>query len=322
MLGYAARRVPSALLVLALASVAVFVALRLVPGDPAVLLAGPDGTPDQVAAVRHELELDAPLPVQYADWLRGLVTLRPGYDYARHGPVAEIIARGLGSTLELTAAALLLTLVLGFLLGCLGAAVEHPAARWLLALIRTIGLSVPSYAAGVVLVMVFAVWLRVLPPGGHVPVLSDPELGLQYLVMPALCLSLHSAVVVARFLEASLRRALEEEYARAAVARGVPATRIVLRHALPNALPPVVAVTGLHAGHLLGGAVVVEALFAWPGLGQLAVHSIQVRDYRMTQDLVLLGVAAFTAIQVLTDLCCASLDPRVRLVAPGGRGRG
>jgi peptide/nickel transport system permease protein len=312
-LAHALRRLPSALLLLALASIVVFGALRLVPGDPAVLLAGPDATPDQMAALRHQLGLDSPLPVQYWDWLRGLVTARPGYDLVRHAPVADLIGRGTGNTLELTTAALLLTLVLGLPLGCLGAVVDRPVLRWMLTAITTIGVSVPSYVAGVVMVLVLAIWLRLLPPGGHVSLLDDPEIGVQYLVMPALCLSLHSAVVIARFLEQSLRRAMSEDYVRTAVAKGVPPVRILLRHALPNALPPVIAIAGVHAGHLLGGAVVVEALFAWPGLGQLAVHSIQVRDYGITQDLVLLGVALFTAIQVLTDLCCAALDPRLRL---------
>jgi peptide/nickel transport system permease protein len=313
MLAYALRRLPSALLLLMLASIVVFGALRLVPGDPAVLLAGPDATPDQMGAVRHQLGLDSPLPVQYWDWLRGLVTAQPGYDLVRHAPVADLIGRGAGNTLELTTAALLLTLVLGLPLGCLGAVADRPALRWMLTAITTVGVSVPSYVVGVVMVLVLAVWLRVLPPGGHVSLLDDPEIGVQYLVMPALCLSLHSAVVIARFLEQSLRRALSEDYVRTAVAKGVPPVRILLRHALPNALPPVIAIAGVHAGHLLGGAVVVEALFAWPGLGELAVHSIQVRDYGLTQDLVLLGVALFTAIQVLTDLCAAAFDPRLRL---------
>ncbi|MFD8976291.1 ABC transporter permease, partial [Streptomyces sp. NPDC059593] len=158
----------------------------------------------------------------------------------------------------------------------------------------------------------FAVLLGVLPPGGRVPLLTAPDLGVQYLLLPALCLALPSAAVLGRYLEDSIGRALAEDYVRTATAAGIAPRRLLWRHALPNALPPVVTLLGMQTGHLLGGAVLVEAIFAWPGLGQLAEQALVRRDYPVVQDLLLLLVTVFVLVQLLTDLVHAWLDPRIR----------
>ncbi|MCK8677657.1 ABC transporter permease [Streptomyces lichenis] len=306
------RRLPSAALVLLLASFLVFAVLRLVPGDPATTLAGPDASEATVAAIRDRLGLDEPLPVQYAAWIGALVTGDLGPSYVIGGEVADLIGDGLGATVELTLGALLFALLLGGVLGILGATARR---GWTRAAVRAVtagALAVPPFVTGVLLVLLFSVTLGVLPPGGRVPLLTAPDLGVQYLLLPALCLALPSAAVLGRYLQEGLRQALAEDYVLTATAAGIAPRRLLWRHALPNALPPVVTLVGIQTGHLLGGAVLVEAIFAWPGLGQLAEQALNRRDYPVVQDLLLLLVAVFVVVQLLTDLAYAWLDPRIR----------
>ncbi|MFD0352580.1 ABC transporter permease [Streptomyces sp. NPDC127110] len=312
MRSYLLKRVPSALLVLALASFVIFVILRLIPGDPATTLAGPDAGPAAVEAIRGRLGLDRPLLSQYVTWLGDLVHGDLGPSYAIGGEVSELIGQGLGRTVELTIGALVLVVVLGLALGLLGATGRGRGVRAAAQAVTTASLAVPPFVSGIVLVLVFAVGLRLLPAGGYRSVLDAPDIGLQYLLLPALCLALPSAAVLGRYLKDGLERALAEDYVRTATALGVSRRRIVWRHALPNALPPVVTVLGMQVGQLLSGAVLVEAVFAWPGLGMLAEQGVIRRDYPVVQALLLLLVAVFVAVQLLTDLVYAWLDPRIR----------
>ncbi|MGW8764938.1 ABC transporter permease [Streptomyces sp. NPDC055815] len=312
MRGYLLRRLPSALLVLLVASVLAFAVLRLVPGDPAAVLAGPDASPEAEAAIRARLGLDAPLPTQYASWLGDLLTGDLGPSYAIGGQTADLIGDGLGATAELTLGALLFVVVLGAAFGILGATSRN---RWVLGTVRILttgALAVPPFVTGVLLVLLFSVLLGLLPPGGRVPLLTAPDLGVQYLLLPSLCLALPSAAVLGRYLKDGIERALAEDYVRTATAAGIAPRRLLWRHALPNALPPVVTLLGMQTGNLLGGAVLVEAIFAWPGLGQLAHQALIRRDYPVVQDLLLLLVTVFVLVQLLTDLVHAWLDPRIR----------
>ncbi|MDT0345927.1 ABC transporter permease [Streptomyces litchfieldiae] len=312
MSAYLLRRVPSALLVLLLASFVIFLILRLIPGDPATTLAGPDAPPGTVEAIRAQLGLDQPVLTQYLDWLGSLLTGDLGPSYTIGGDVAELIGNGFGATVELAVGALLLVVALGLALGILGATARSRPVRAAVRILTTTALSVPPFVTGVVLVLTFAVALRWLPAGGHLSVLEAPDLGAQYLLLPSVCLSLPSAAVLGRYLKDGLERALDEDYVRTATALGVSRRRIVWRHALPNALPPAVTVLGMQTGHLLGGAILVEAIFAWPGLGQLAQQGVVLRDYPVVQALLLLLVAVFVATQLLTDIAYAWLDPRIR----------
>ncbi|GGK84599.1 ABC transporter permease [Streptomyces flaveus] len=312
MRGYLLKRIPSALLVLLLASFLIFAILRLVPGDAAEVLAGPDAGPESVAAIRGQLGLDEPLLAQYASWIGDLVRGDLGPSYAIGGQVADLIGDGLGATAELTLGALFFTVTLGLLFGVLGAASRRRPVRVVVHALTTGALAVPPFVTGVLLVLVFAVGLSVLPSGGRVGLLEAPDLELQYLLLPSLCLALPSAAVLGRYLKDSLERAFAEDYIRTATAAGVPRRRLLWRHALPNALPPVVTLLGMQTGQLLGGAVLVEAIFAWPGLGQLAEQALNRRDYPVVQDLLLLLVAVFVLVQLLTDVVYAALDPRIR----------
>ncbi|GGR17866.1 peptide ABC transporter permease [Streptomyces cinereoruber] len=312
MRGYLLRRLPSALLVLLVASFVVFAVLRLVPGDPAAVLAGPDASAETEAAIRARLGLDEPLPAQYLRWLGDLLTGDLGPSYAIGGQTADLIGDGLGATAELTLGALLFVVVLGGTFGILGATSRN---RWVSGAVRILttgALSVPPFVTGVLLVLLFSVLLGVLPPGGRIPLLTAPDLGVQYLLLPALCLALPSAAVLGRYLKDGIERALGEDYVRTATAAGIAPRRLLWRHVLPNALPPVVTLLGMQTGNLLGGAVLVEAIFAWPGLGQLAEQALVRRDYPVVQDLLLLLVTVFVLVQLLTDFVHARLDPRIR----------
>lgn len=315
MLRYTLRRVPSGFIVLVVASVAVFGLIHLAKGDPAALAAGPDASPAQVAAKRHELGLDRSLVHQYLSWLHGLLTGNLGRAYVSGTPVGQLIGDSVGNTLELTVAASLLTVVLGGVAGLLLGSVRRRSGQAVLGGLVGLAFAIPTYVSGVLLVLVFAVTLPILPAGGHESLFADPVIGVQYLIMPALCLALPAAATVARFLSTALRQELDEEYLHAGVAKGLTNRRLLLRHALPNALPPVLAVLGIQIGQMLGGAIVVEAIFAWPGVGQLIRDSVLDHEYLVVQDLLLFAVAVFVVLQIVVDLLHAAVDPRVRVEA-------
>ena len=312
MIRYAIRRIPSALLVLFLASIAVFALIHLAKGDPAALAAGPDASPAEIAAKRHQLGLDDSLASQYLNWLRGELTGDLGNAYISGGSIDELVRNGLGNTVELTSGAVVLALALG---GAAGMGMEVSRRRPVNAVLNaltTLAFAVPTYVSGVLLVLVLAVIFPILPAGGHESLLRDPTIGVQYLIMPALCLSLPAAATIARFLATSMRQVLDEDFLATGVAKGLKTRRLLFRHALPNALPPVLTIVGIQIGQMLGGATVVEAIFAWPGVGQLLRDSVLDHEYLIVQDLLLFAVAVFIVLQMITDLVHAYIDPRIR----------
>jgi peptide/nickel transport system permease protein len=315
MLRYAIRRLPSAALVLALSSVLVFAVPRLAEGDAAIVLAGPDASADTIAAVREDLGLDQTVVVQYVDWIQGLLTGDLGTSYVRHQPAAEAIGTALGQTATLTLGALFVALVVGGVAGVVLGVSRNGAVTKPVGAFVSLAFALPTYVSGVLLVLVFAVTLQWLPAVGYVSFAEDPWLALQYLLMPAVCLGLPAGAVLARFLGASVRQVQDEEFIRTGVAKGLRTRRLVRAHVIPNALPPVLTVLGIQIGQLLGGAIVVEAIFGWHGIGDLLVNSVLTRDYVLVQDLLLLAVAVFIVVQTLTDLAHAAVDPRVRLEA-------
>lgn len=313
MLRYAVRRVPSAVVVLLVASVIVFIVPRLAEGDAADVLAGPDASDATRDAVRQDLGLDRSPVVQYALWMRGLVTGDLGTSYIRKQSATEAIGTALGQTLTLTVGALLVALVLGGVGGIVMGAGRNRAVTRAVSAMVSLAFAIPPYVSGVLFVLLFAVTIRLLPSSGYQPIYQQPTIAVQYLLMPALCLGLPAAAVIARFLSASVRQVLDEEFVRTGVAKGLTRRRLVSAHVVPNALPPVLTILGIQVGQLLGGAIVVEAIFGWHGIGDLLVNSVLSRDYVLVQDLLLLTVAVFVVVQTLTDLAHASIDPRVRL---------
>ncbi len=311
------RRVSSALGVLLVGSILIFSLIRLIPGDPAESLAGVDASPEAVAAIRDELGLNRPAISQYFTWIAGILTLDPGRSLVIGGVIADLLADAALNTVILTGAALLLAVGLALVLSV---GTELSDRRWVKSLsdaLTTIAVAVPNFVTGTVLLIVFGVLLALLPAGGlpREGLFSRPDVTLQYLILPAVVLALPVAASLTRFLNDAITRELTSSYVTTARALGIPRRRILLTQVLPNALPPAITVLGLQIGHLLGGAVIVEALFAWPGLGLLTQQAITGRDYPLVQVLLLLSVALFVTIQVITDLVHARLDPRLRIGA-------
>ncbi|TYL55319.1 ABC transporter permease [Nocardioides sp. BGMRC 2183] len=312
---YVASRLGSAALVLLLASLGIFALIRLVPGDPVTILAGPDSTPESRAAIRADLGLDQPFFSQYLTWLGDLARFDLGPSYRLGGSVSELVIAGALNTIVLTLTALLIAVVGAVIASTLAVVLDKQWLNNLLAASNTLAVAVPTFATALILVLLFAVQNRVLPAGGTPPdgFFARPDIALQYLLLPATALALPAWAALTRFLTESLQSQLEQPYVTTARALGIGRRRIVLTQALRNALPSTVTILGIQFGTLLGGAILVEAVFAWPGLGRLIEQGIAARDYPVVQVLLLLSVVVFVLTQLATDLVHAWLDPRVRL---------
>jgi len=315
MIGYLIRRIPSAVLVLFATSVLAFVLPRLAPGDPATTLAGPEATTVEIDAIRADLGLDRPLLTQYLDWLGHALRGDFGTSYVTGRPVVELIADRAGSTVQLAVLAGALMVVLGLALGLAAGAVGRGRVRTGIDVLCTVLLAMPAFLSGLLLVLLLGIAVPILPVSGEVSLLDDPEIGIQYLILPALALALPQAAAVARLLRSAMDQARREEYVRTAVAKGVPARQIVVRHVLRNSLSSSLVTLGIRFGEILGGAIVVEAVFARSGLGELAVTSVYQRDYVVLQALTLIAVGIAVLTQLLTEIGLATLDPRIRLGA-------
>ncbi|GAA3936472.1 ABC transporter permease [Microbacterium soli] len=313
MLRYILRRLPATIVVLLISSVAIFVIIRLAPGDPATLVAGPDADDQTIAAIRSELGLDKPLVVQYLTWLGGVLTGNLGTSYLLQAPISELIGQSLGNTIMLATAATIIAVIGGGIVGYIMGTTRSSFLRTALSGVNSLGIAVPTYVTGVLLVLVFAVTWRILPPGGMGPGLRDFSLGWQYLLMPAIALSLPTAATLARFLAASLRQTLGQDFVQTGIAKGLRNRRLIGAHVLPNSLPPVITVLGLQIGQMLGGAIIIETIFAWPGIGQLLLQAVNGNDYLLTQALLLIAVAVFIIVQLVNDVVDAAMDPRIRL---------
>ena len=312
---YLLRKVPSTLLVLFVSSVLIFLLVRLIPGDPATSLAGPDASPEALAALRAEMGLDGPWYLQYLHWLGGVLTLDPGTSYVIGGEISGLVTSALGHTLVLGGSALALAVTIALVLATLESIVDRAGVSAVLTGYKTVGIALPPFVTGVLLIALFAVVIPVLPAGGIPPegYAARPDITLQYLLLPAVCLALPISSALTRFLSDALKAQLSAPYVTTARALGIPRWRIVLTQALPNALPSWVTVLGLQVGHLLGGAVLAETIFSWPGLGSLIEQAIGGRDYPLVQVLLLVSVTVFVLTQILSDVVHAVIDPRIRL---------
>ena len=286
-------------------SLAVFLMVHLIPGDPAALIAGTDATRADVENVRQSLGLDRPLPVQYIGFVGKALTGDFGKSFRTGRPVLEEIAPRYLNTVALGAIALAIAVVIGMATGIVSAVRRHTAFDNAALLLSLAGVSMPTFFLGLLLMLVFSVWLGWLP-------LSGKDTWAHY-ILPAITLSTASIAVISRIMHASLIEVLNEDYVRTARAKGQRESLVIWRHAVRNALIPVVTVSGLQLGYLLGGAVVTETVFAWPGLGRLLVQSILARDFPVVQASVLLLATTFVVINLLTDLIYGLLDPRIRL---------
>ncbi len=312
MTAYLLRRVGEAILTVVLASLLVFAMVAALPGDPAEVILGDRATPDQLQALRAYLGVDAPIPVQYGRWVSRLVRGDLGYSLLSGIPVSRTLARALPVTLQLAAWALAVVVLIALPVGVYAG--THPGGRLtrLLTAYHGLALAVPVFWLGILLSWYFGVRVRWLPPSGFVPLGESAAGWARSLILPAATLGVGVGSVMARFVQAALEDVFAREYVRTARAKGLRERAVVWRHALRNALIPIVTVFGIQAGFFIGGAVITEAVFAIPGMGTALWRSILTRDYLVTQSLILVSIVGFVGISLVTDALYAVLDPRIR----------
>ncbi len=315
MIEFLSRRLAAALVTLVLATVVVFAIVEVLPGDPALVMLGTDARPDTLAALRAQYGFDQPLAVQYLHWIGGLLSFDLGASHAYGTPVARLIGDRLAVTLPLAALALCWALLVAVPLGVFAAWKHGRAGDWGVMGFSQIGLSIPNFWFGIVLVLVFAVNWRIFPAGGFPGWAQDVPGSLLALVLPAVSLSLGEIAILARVTRSAMLDTLREDYVRTARAKGASERTVLFRHALRNALIPVTTVAGLIAGFLVAGAVIIESVFRLPGVGQLVYDSINNRDLAVIQNVVILFTILVLSVNLLVDLAYALLDPRPRVAA-------
>jgi peptide/nickel transport system permease protein len=317
MIGFALRRLVQSIPVIFLATVCVFLLLHLLPGDPALLMAGSDASDATVEAVRKDMGLDQPLPVQYAVWLSHIVRGDLGKSIFSKLPVSQLIGQRAPATIELAVAGEILTILIALPLGLIAATRQRSPADYVISAGTSLGLAVPNFWLGILLILLFAVTLGWLPPGQRGDLMKDPMSELKFLILPAFTLALPQAMNLSRLTKASVLEMFYEDHVRTARAKGLANTTVLTTHVLRNSLVPIVTAICLDIGRLLGGALVVETIFAWPGLGTLMLSAVGNRDYTIVQACLLLLVGVFIIVNLVADISYGFLDPRIRLA--GGR---
>jgi ABC-type dipeptide/oligopeptide/nickel transport system permease component len=306
MIAYLGRRLLYTSFALWGALTIIFVAVRIVPGDPALLMVGPTGTQQDVAALRHRLGLDRPAWEQYARYLLATARLDFGESLRLEEPALDAVLQRFPATAQLALSATVLAVAVSFPLGILAAVRQRSLLDHVVSVVSLLGQSVPNFWLGIMLILVFARDLRWFPSAGIG--------GLSHLVLPSATLAVLLIGVLTRLVRSGLLDVIHEDYIRSAYAKGLPPRPVLVRHALRNALIPIVTIVGLQLGQLLAGAVIVETVFAWPGVGRLLVDAISNRDYPVVQVAVLLITSVFVLVNLVVDLSYAYLDPRIRYV--------
>ena len=312
MLGFLIRRLASAIPVLFVVTLVTFLILWLVPGDISAELGGTDASPADLAAIRERLGLDRPLLERAIAWYGALLRGDLGYSYLLNRPVLDAVLERLPVTLSLAGIALVLATVMGVLLGILAAVRHNTALDQGTMVAALIGLSIPDFWFGIVLIIVFGVWLGWLPTGGFVPLAQDPVGWARSMVLPSFTLAITQMGVIARMTRSAMLDVLGQDYIRTARAKGLRRGAVVFRHALRNAMIPIVTIVGVLTGILLSGAVVIETVFALPGVGRLIIGAIQRRDFPIIQGGLLITACVFVFVNIVVDLLYAWFDPRVR----------
>jgi peptide/nickel transport system permease protein len=295
-----------------------FLLVRLAPGDPTYILVGEVGDESFVRAARERLGLDKPLYEQFVIYISNVFRGDLGYSYLRSEPVAKLIVERIPATLLLVLTAMFISALIGIIVGTIAAA-KRGAADLTLSTLSIVGISIPYFWLAQIILIIFAVWLGVFPLGGMVSVGHDYQ-GLQYfidvvyhLTLPAMTLAIFNIAFTTKITRGSVQEALTQDYILTARAKGIPESRVVFRHALRNALIPVVTYTGFNTGVLLVGAILTETVFAWPGMGSLLYDSIRLRDYPVVLGIFIYGSIIVVLANLLVDILYGILDPRIRL---------
>ena len=306
------RRLAGLLVTLLVVSLLIFTVMDLMPGDPASIMLGTSASPDTIAAMRHQLGLDLPLALRYGHWLAGIVTGDLGQSYTYGVPVAGLIAERLTVTLPLALLAVLLSLAFAIPLGALAASHRGGPLDRLASVVSQIGVAVPAFWVSLLLIMLFSTTLGLMPSGGFPGWDAGFWAAIEALLMPAVALALPQAGVLTRVTRAAVLSTIHEDFIRTARAKGLSARAVLWRHAMPNALIPILTVLGLQATFLVAGAVLVENVFNLPGLGRLAFQALSQRDLIVMQDVVLFFTALVIIINFIVDLAYLAIDPRLR----------
>jgi peptide/nickel transport system permease protein len=319
MIRYVAYRLLLAVPVLFGISLVVFLLIQMIPGDVVSALLGMRTSPEAAAALRRMFGLDQPLPVQYARWAGAILRGDLGHSLRTGLPVSYLLASRLVVTAELAGLGVLLAVLFGMPLGVIAALRQNTTTDYVATSGALVGLSMPDFWLGTLLVLVFSIRLRWLPPTGYVPFSVDPLQNLKLMLMPAVTLAGGSASYIMRMTRSLLLEVLSKDYVRTARGKGLPERTVVYAHAFRNALVPILSVVGQQLGYLMGGVVIVEAIFAVPGIGRTALESIYNRDYPVVMGVVLLIALIYVVINLVVDLLAAIVDVRIReqIASPG-----
>ncbi len=309
------RRLILTIPVLLFVSIIVFALVAAIPGDPARILLGEDVSREALASLRHELGLDRPIYIRYLIWLRHVVQGDLGRSVRDHRPVRDTLLLKLPATIELAVVALIVAWIIAIPTGALAAWKQRTTVDYAATTFALAGVSIPNFWLGIMLIYLLAVNYHVLPPSGYVEPWINLRRNISLMVMPAIVLGTALAALVMRQLRSSMIEVLSADYVRTAHAKGLADAVIIVKHAMKNALIPVVTIMGLQFSGLLGGAVITETIFAIPGVGRLAIDSILTRDYPMVQGVVLFVAVAVVATNLAVDVVYGLLDPRIRLEA-------
>ncbi|WP_299872417.1 ABC transporter permease [uncultured Sulfitobacter sp.] len=292
-------------------SIVVFATMNILPGDPAMSILGLEATEDALAALREDLGLNAPVHIRYVEWITGAFVGDFGTSHSFRVPVSELIGERLGMTISLAVAGMLLTLVLALSLGIFAASKHRQIGDWGVMFLSQLGIAVPAFWLSILLVLLFAVKLRWLPPGGFAG-WDDPVAAMRSLILPTVALALVQSSVLARVTRSSALEVMRQDFTRTARASGLSQRRILWRHVLPNALVPIVTIVGMQFAALVTGTIVIENVFYLPGLGRLIFQSISNRDLPTVQALVMLFAAIVVTANFIVDLLYVVIDPRLK----------
>ena len=308
---YIIRRLLMLIPVLLGISIITFSLAQLVPGDIVQIILGTKSTPQAKEALNHYFGLDRPMYIQYFHWLAGVVHGDFGTSFRTGQPVFSEILNRFSVTAELAGLATVLAVAIGIPAGVIGAARQYSKLDHAVTLFALGGLAIPDFLLGTLLILVLALKTRLLPPSGYVPFSQDPVQNLKLMIMPSLALGLGSASYITRMTRSSVLETLRQDYVRTAYAKGLRSITVILRHALKNGMIPILTVLGIQTGYLLGGAVIIEVIFAMPGIGRYAIDSISFRDYPVLQGTVLFLTGIVVMINLLVDILYAYMDPRI-----------
>ncbi len=312
MFKYFLKRIFQVIPVLLLSSVIIFSLIRLIPGNPALILAGPDPLPEQVEAITKELGLDKPIIFQYFIWISNVASGDFGHSIINGYPVFKLIKLKFFATLELALSGLIVSLLIALPLGIFSAIKRNGIIEKFTTIFVALGQAIPTFWLGILLVLAFAIKLRWLPSSGRVEFSQNPVLAIKFIILPAITLGVYTASVLTRFLKTSILEILTFDYVLTAQAKGLSERVIILKHVIKNALIPFITVLGLQFGAFLGGSVVTESIFGWPGLGRLLLQSIHTRDYPVLQGTILVIVFSLVLLNLAVDLIYSFIDPKIR----------